>query len=147
MILDYQALFFDNARIGATATTTYSEVLDLGLRGPEIPRLVELFDDSVIYVQVTGDDAEGGPFAGTATYIELFVEVADDTGFTVNFETVAVGVAVPKADLVPGFNHFGVTHPREFNQRYMRIRATGDDTFETSGRLTAGIVLTKQTNR
>ena len=144
MIYDNNLLMSSAQAITASAPST--NVLDLGATGTD-------FGHSVAIVRDVGRGAEI-PLAvnvvatfNNLTSLQVSLQVADDSAFTTNVESIETGLAVPLAQLVAGYQ-FRV--PNEIDQgakrRWMRLYYTVVGTAPTTGAITAGIVAGRQTN-
>jgi hypothetical protein len=130
MIQDAFLQFSSAQAITATAAST--NVIDLGL-GRDIGIGESLDVDIRCNTAVTA--------AGAAT-VNFQLQTADDTGFTVNVQTIVQTDAIPKASLVLGASiplHIDRSSPYPA-RRYMRLNYLVGTGPLTAGSFTAGIV-------
>ena len=137
MILDRQNLFSLNQAITATAVST--DVIDLG---PEMWAGTAGSDREIpIELTVTESFTSGG-----ATTLQVEVQSSVNEAFSAPIKHLLTDV-IPKADLAVGkVLSKGLSLPADV-KRYVRLNyvvATGPF---TAGKITAGIVASRQTNR
>jgi hypothetical protein len=114
---------------GATAGVTLTPINDVA-RGQQLEPLV----------QITEAFASGG--AATLT-VEIIT--ADDAALTTNVTSRATTGALALATLILG-RQLNLAIPPGVTQRYMGMRYTIAAAAMTSGRITAGLVVNRQTN-
>lgn len=145
MILDSQNLFSDDQAITATAPS--DNVIDLGAPGTPVGGVAALVRDLGkgvpldILVQVVEAFT-----SGLATTLTITLEVDNDEAFG-SAKTVWTSGAIAKADLVAGYRAAIQYVPEGVDERYVRLNytvATGP--FDT-GKLAAGLVFGRDTNR
>lgn len=91
--------------------------------------------------QVTEDFAS----AGAAT-VQAQLVTADDAGLTSNVTVLRDSGAIAKATLVAGYRFaIGGPLPEGINQRYLGVKYTIGTATTTAGKVTAGVVLDRQT--
>lgn len=137
MIIDYQCEFSREQRVcNAGATEVSENVYDCGVAAPNIGK------GKPIMILFTVDEV----FAGTATTLEVTVQsCATEGGSYVDIDGASSGT-IPKASLVAGYQ-FTITLPQVAHDRYLGLLYTGNNTFETTGKITAQVVEDFQSNR
>lgn len=137
MIIDKQCEFSLQQRVcNAGATEVSENVYDCGVAAPNIGK------GKPITILFTVDEV----FAGTATTLTVSVQdCATEGGGYANIEGANSG-AIAKATLAAGYQ-FTITLPQIAHARYLGILYTGDNTFETTGKITAQVIEDFQSNR
>lgn len=144
MILDRTGLLSENQAITASAAST--NIKDRGTPGTVYGTNAPLMGDlgrgtpTPFYVGVTE------AFNNLAS-LTISVQTADDAAFTTNLTTAYTSPAYGPADLVPGARHLVPDEiPVGTNRRYIRMYYTVVGAAPTMGRITAGVVMSRQTN-
>lgn len=131
MYIDKQAILSDDQAVTVTAVS--ENIYDTGVEKDVGPgKRLNLL------CQVSEEDFAGG----------TSLQVALQTDTVANFaspKVLATSRAVPVAELVAGFDAFGIDVIPAGSQRYLRLAYTVVGTM-TAGKITAGIVLEKQEN-
>jgi hypothetical protein len=86
-------------------------------------------------------------FAGTATTLTITLQESSDNAVADAYADI-VGCstgAIPKAALVVGYQ-FTLKLP-DSHEAYVQVLYTGDNTFETTGKITCQMVVDRQSNR
>jgi len=139
MIFSAQQLFSDDQAITATAVST--NVIDLGVAGTPYGAAAALNQD-------VGKGAKV-PFLAqvTADFNNLTtLRIAVETGATTALGTEILGVDVPLASLVAGYQVPFDVLPDQLTERYLGVRYTVTGTAPTTGTVTSGITMGNQTN-
>lgn len=124
MIIDrFNRFSNDQAVCNAAATEVSEDVVDLLAAGDAIGR------ERYLHVLVTE------AFAGTGTTCTFVLET-DDNEAMASAADIYTSAAIAKATLVPGYKAVRVRIPKGC-ERYLRLSCEGDDTFETTGKITA----------
>lgn len=141
MIFDNQSLFSDQQAITATAGST--NTIDLGATGRVYGASVDLIRDIgkgnpiPILVQVT---------EAFTLLTSLKIDLEFDSTETITPDkTISLGTFV-LADLKAGFQVPFQFVPDGANMRYVRLKYTVTGTNPGAGKITAGIVMGRQTN-
>jgi hypothetical protein len=135
MIFDRQTLFSDAQAVTATAAST--NAIDLGPiangmtrdigKGTPIPLLIQVVEDFT-----------------NLTSLKIDIELDSTDTFTPD-KTITVGT-YPLASLVAGMQVPFQCVPDGVDLRYMRLKYTVTGTAPDAGKITAGIVMGRQTN-
>lgn len=143
MILDRTGLLSEGQAI--TASTASTNTVDLGTPGTPYGSSAPL----------RRDVGRGTPipfFIGVteafnnATSLTIAVQTDDNAAFT-SPTTVWTSVAYPLSDLAPGVRHLLPDElPVNTNEQFVRLFYTVAGTAPTTGRITAGVVMARQTN-
>ncbi len=141
MIFDRTLQWSDGQAV--TATTFSTNVVDLGKTGTiygasaPINRDVGLGEDVPLYVGVTQS-------FNNLTSMTISIEQATDAAFT-SPETIWTSPAYSLAQLAAGARYLlPDTLPAGANKRYVRLKYTVAGTAPTIGKITAGIVMSRQ---
>lgn len=141
MILDLQSLLSDQQAITATAGST--NTIDLGANGT-------IYGGSGA---LTSDIGKGTPISllvqvtesfNTLTSLKIDIELDSTTTFTPD-KTITLGTYL-LAELVAGFKVPFPFIPEGITLRYMRLKYTVTGSAPTLGKITAGVVMGRQTN-
>lgn len=143
MILDRTSLFSENQAI--TTTTASTNVVDLGATGTPygapsaLRRDLGRGEPVPFYVGVTET-------FNNLTSLTITVQTDTTPAFSAPV-TVFTTPAYPLSDLAPGGRHLlPDAIPVGVNQRYMRLLYTVAGAQPSTGRITAGVVMARQTN-
>lgn len=139
MIFD-DTLIFSRAQ-AVTVTAPSTNVIDVGANGAP-------YGGSALIRDIGGGDTV--PLAAQVvttftggTSLQAVYQVADDSGFTTNVESVVASAAVPVASLVAGYQFAINQIPYRARRRYHRLNWVAVGTF-AAGAVTAGIVTAVQ---
>ena len=142
MILDRTGLLSENQAITATAAST--NVIDLGTPGTPYGASAALRRDIgrgepvPFYVGVT---------EAFNSLTSLTIAIQTDTTAAFSAPTTAFSATYVLADLVPGQKHIQPDwFPAGANSQFVRMFYTVTGTAPTTGRITAGTVMSRQTN-
>lgn len=143
MIMDRTGLFSENQAVTATAVST--NVVDLGATGTPygsasaIVRDIGKGEPVPLYCGVTAS-------FNNLTSLTISIEVDDNAGFS-SATTVWTSPAYTLAQLATGAKYLlPDTLPVGVNERYVRLRYTVAGTAPTLGTITAGVVMSRQSN-
>jgi hypothetical protein len=137
---DDQMYFSQEQRVcDGGATEASEDVYDFGVASPNVAK------GEPITLLFTVDEV----FAGTATTLTITLQSSSDNAVADPYADIA-GIttgAIAKATLVAGYN-FTLTLPAfAVYERYLRVMYTGDNTFETTGKISCRQALNYQTNK
>lgn len=135
MILDKENLFSNDQAITATAVS--ESVIDNGADGTRVPTPNEK-GQAEILIQVTETFL-------TCTSVKVDIQTDSAEAFG-TVETLASSAAIAVASLVAGYQ-FKVAVPAEVLKRYARLNYTVAGSNATAGKITAGFVDARQTNK
>ena len=137
MFIDYENEFSREQRVcNAGATEVSENVYNCGVAAPNIGM------GEPITILFTVDEA----FTGTGTTLTVTIQdCATVGGSYADLEGASSG-AIPKATLVAGYQFVMIVPPIAHNQ-FLGILYTGDNTFETTGKMSAAVVPNFQSNR
>lgn len=135
MIFDQQNLFSDAQAITATAAST--NVIDLGPIAAGQTRDIGKGTPIPLLIQVVEAFAD-------LTSLKIDIELDSTETFTPD-KTISVGTYL-LADLKAGMKVPFQCVPDGVNMRFMRLKYTVTGTAPTAGKITAGIVMGRQTN-
>lgn len=137
MFIDHECEFsLDQVATDAGATEVSTNYYDTSVVAPNLGTGVP------ITILITISQA----FTGTATTLTVTLQdCATFDGSYTNVAGVSTG-AIAKALLVPGYQ-FILTVPPVVTKQYWKLMFTGDNTFQTTGKVTAQVVLDIQSNR
>ncbi len=137
---DFEMEFSAEQRVcNAGAAEESTNVYDFGVASPNVAK------GEPIDLLFTVDEV----FAGAATTLIVTVQSSSDNGVGDPFADIT-GIttgAIAKATLVAGYNFVLTLPPFATYERYIRIMYTGDNTFETTGKISCRQVLDYQTNK
>ena len=138
MILDHQFQLSDNQRVcDAGATEASTNYYDFGVTNPYVNK------GNAVRLHFNVTEA----FAGTATTLTVTIQESSDNAVADAYADV-VGCttgAIAKAALVAGYE-FDMYLPASC-ERYIQVLYTGDNTFETTGKIDCNLVIDTQSNR
>jgi hypothetical protein len=143
MIFSAQQLFSDDQAITATAIS--ANVIDLGAPGTPYDAAAALNQDIgkgapiPVLVQVTEDFA-------TLDDLTVTIESAANAGLSSSAVVAYSSGAIATASLVQGYQFSANVLPDKITGRYLGIRYTVGGSNATTGKITAGIVMGRQTN-
>lgn len=129
MLMDKELLFSEGQAVTATAASTNS--LDVGA-GVGQGEPIEVF------VLVTED-------FDLLTDLIVTLEGSSDDGDSDSFATVLSSPAIALASLKAGTEVFKVAVPAG-TERYLQLKYTVNGTNPTTGKITAGLIIDRQTN-
>ncbi len=141
MIFDLESMLSNQQAITATAAST--NVIDLGATGT-------IYGGSGA---MTRDIGKGTPISllvqvtetfNTLTTLKIDIELDSTETFTPD-KTISLGT-IALASLVAGYQIPFQFIPDGVNLRYMRLKYTVAGTDPTTGKITAGVVMGRQTN-
>lgn len=143
MIMDRTGLFSEAQAITATAAST--NTVDLGATGTP-------YGASAPIARDVGKGTDVPLFCGAVetfnnlTSLTISIETDDNVGFA-SAATVWTSPAYTLAQLATGAKHLlPDTIPVGTNERYVRLKYTIVGTAPTTGKITAGVVMSRQTN-
>lgn len=137
-----RALLFSDAQ-PVTGTTVSTNVVDLGatgtVYGATAPMVRDIGYGNDVDLSVTVTQS-----FNNLTSITISIEVDDNVAFT-SATTVFTSPAYTLAQLATGAKYLlPDTLPAGTNERYVRLRYTVAGTAPTTGRITAGVVMARQ---
>lgn len=139
MLIDAQMEFSDSQRVcNAGATEASTNQYDFGVASPKIGK------GQPMKILFTVEAA----FTGTATTLTVTLQGSSDNAVTDAYTDI-VGIttgAIAKALLVAGYQFTLTLPPYATYERWMQVLYTGDNTFETTGIISAQMILDEQTN-
>jgi hypothetical protein len=139
-IFDAEMQFSNAQRVcNAGAAEESENVYDFGVASPNVAK------GEPITLLFTVDEV----FAGTATTLTITAQSSSDNAVSdgyANITGITTG-AIAKATLAAGYNFVMVLPPFAVYERWLRIMYTGDNTFETTGRISCRQVINYQTNK
>lgn len=141
MIFDNSILLSDQQAITATAAST--NVIDLGATGTPFPTNAALTRDIGRGEEVELSVAVVATF-NNLTSLQVSVETSPDNS---TWTGKYFGRAVPLSELVAGFQFkFPCCFDEGTDERYVRLKYTVVGTAPSTGKITAGPVMSRQTN-
>jgi hypothetical protein len=145
MIFDRTTTFSDAQAITATGAVTSTDTIDLGATGTPFGATLPILRD-IGKAGMTPCNFSVTEAFNNLTSITVSLQTDDNTGFT-SPATIATGAAVPLAQLVAGYQFaFPAELYEGINERYVRAVYTVAGTAPTTGRITGGVVMARQTN-
>jgi hypothetical protein len=138
MIIDKQCEFSSEQRVcDAGATEASENYFDTQIAAPVLGKGVP------VKILFTVEEV----FAGAATTLTVTLQESSDNAVADAYADVpgASTGAIAKALLVAGYQ-FVMMVPPIATERYLQLLYTGDNTFETTGKISAQVVLDQQTN-
>lgn len=145
MLLDKQNLFSDKQTLAFAAGSVLStNTIDLGATGT-VPGLggSPISDPGRSEVGLVATITEA---VNNATSVKAELVMADNAALSSNLVVLQDTGAIAIASLVPGYQFRFSGLPPGINKRYLGMRYTNVGTTPTTGAVTAGIVINKQTN-
>lgn len=143
MIFDNTLLFSDAQAITADAGST--NTIDLGATGTPFGASAALVRDIGKGCKIPLSISVVEAF-NNLTSIEISLQVDDNSGFA-SPKTVARSAVIALADLTAGKQiDFPDYIPQGANERYLRLYYDITGTAPTTGKITAGVVASRQTN-
>ena len=131
MILDKELMFSEDQAVTASAASTNH--IDLGDAGDQA-----LGEPIILHCQVTEDFS-----ASTGSTLVVSVQESAATSFSAP-TTIATSESAVTTDLKAGYT-FKLGHMPSHSERYVRLYYTAATAF-SDGKITAGLILSKQTN-
>lgn len=145
MILDRTGLLSENQAVTVSGATPSTNVIDLGVTGTPYGASAPLRRDVgrgamvPFYIGVT-------EAFNNATSLTISLQVDSTAAFSAP-DTVFTTPAYPLADLTPGARHLLPDElPTGTNKRFMRLVYTVAGAAPTVGRISAGVVMSRQSN-
>lgn len=140
MYIDKQCEFSSAQRVcNAGASEASENYYDFGVASPNIAK------GQPMGILFTVTEV----FAGTGTTLTITVQSSSDNAVADAYADIT-GIttgAIAKATLVAGYQFYMPLPPFATYERYMQILYTGDNTFETTGKISAQMVVDLQTNK
>ena len=127
---------FEQAICNAGAAEASTNLIDLGVDG------VDLVGDNLPYLVVKSTEI----CAGTGTTLTITLENDTAVGFNTALKQVFSTGAIPKARTTAGTILVNQQLPAGRYSRYMRLMFTGDNTFETTGKVVAYLAASPEPN-
>lgn len=140
MYIDKQCEFSNAQRVcNAGAAEASENYYDFGVANPNVAK------GQPLGILFTVNEV----FAGTATTLTITLQGSSDNAVADAYTDI-VGIttgALAKALLVVGYQFYLPLPAFATYERYMQILYTGDNTFETTGKISAQMVVDLQTNK